>query len=313
MPKSPDISIERIAQAREHIDPVFLNTPQFENNLLSQWVGTSVIVKVECLNPVRSFKGRGACYYTHLLKDTAPQPWICASAGNFGQGLVYAANKHKIPVLVYASVNANSFKISQMRALGAEVRLIGNDFDDAKEAGREYADLKGLTFIEDGRDTPITEGAGTIATELLEWPEPLAAVIIPVGNGALINGVGTWIKSHSPETLVIGAGAEGAPAMEYSFRTQNVRSSETISTFADGIATRIPVPEAIATMTNVVDDMYLVNDQLIYQAVDIIEESLGIKVEGAGAVSLAVAKAFSNKFIGKRIALVISGNNVSKG
>ena len=311
MDPAPSVSLERIAEARSVIDPVFLDSPQFQNDALSDVVGAEIIVKVECVNPVRSFKGRGAEYFTHVHKASAPRPWTCASAGNFGQGLAYAARKHEIVLIVYAATTANPFKVERMRQLGAEVRLVGDDFDAAKDACRQFASDEGRTFIEDGRDVAITEGAGTLAVELLQWPEPFDAVLIPVGNGALIGGVGTWLKAHSPATLVIGTGAEAAPAMERSFREQKVVTTESVSTIADGVATRVPVPEAVTIMIEVADDMLLVDDDAIRRAMTAIERDLGLKVEPAGAVPLAAATTHRERFRDKRLAVVISGSNVS--
>ncbi|GMR22964.1 MAG: pyridoxal-phosphate dependent enzyme [Acidobacteriota bacterium] len=305
------VSLERIAAARSVIDPVFLDTPQFQNDALSDLVDAEIILKVECVNPVRSFKGRGAEYFTHVHKDSAPRPWTCASAGNFGQGLAYAARKHEIRLIVYAASTANTFKVERMRQLGAEVHLVGDDFDAAKDACRRFASDEGCMFIEDGRDIAITEGAGTLGVELLQRREPLDAVLIPVGNGALINGVGTWVKAHAPETLVIGTGAGAAPAMERSFREQKVVTTASVSTIADGVATRVPVPEAVTTMVAVTDDMLLVDDDAIRRAMAAIERELGLKVEPAGAVPLAAATTHRERFRGKRLALVISGSNVS--
>ena len=311
MEPAPSISLESIAEARSLIDPVFIDTPQFQNDALGKLVGAEIVVKVECVNPVRSFKGRGADYFTHVHHASAPSPWTCASAGNFGQGLAYAARKHEIGLIVYAATTANPFKVERMRRLGADVRLVGDDFDASKDACRQFASDEGLTFIEDGRDVAIAEGAGTIAAELLQWPERIDALLVPVGNGALINGIGTWAKAYAPETLVIGTGALAAPAMERSFREHKVVTTESVSTIADGVATRIPIPEAVTTMVEVADDMLLVDDDAIRQAMALIERELGLKVEPAGAVPLAAATTHRERFRGKRLALVISGSNVS--
>ena len=311
MEPAPSISLESIAEARSLIDPVFIDTPQFQNDALGKLVGAEIVVKVECVNPVRSFKGRGADYFTHVHHTSAPSPWTCASAGNFGQGLAYAARKHEIGLIVYAATTANPFKVERMRRLGADVRLVGDDFDASKDACRQFASDEGLTFIEDGRDVAIAEGAGTIAAELLQWPERIDALLVPVGNGALINGIGTWAKAYAPETLVIGTGALAAPAMERSFREHKVVTTESVSTIADGVATRVPIPEAVTTMVEVADDMLLVDDDAIRQAMALIERELGLKVEPAGAVPLAAATTHRERFRGKRLALVISGSNVS--
>ena len=311
MEPAPSISLESIAEARFLIDPVFIDTPQFQNDALGKLVGAEIVVKVECVNPVRSFKGRGADYFTHVHHASAPSPWTCASAGNFGQGLAYAARKHEIGLIVYAATTANPFKVERMRRLGADVRLVGDDFDASKDACRQFASDQGLTFIEDGRDVAIAEGAGTIAAELLQWPERIDALLVPVGNGALINGIGTWAKAYAPDTLVIGTGALAAPAMERSFREHKVVTTESVSTIADGVATRVPVPEAVTTMVEVTDDMLLVDDDAIRQAMALIERELGLKVEPAGAVPLAAATTHRERFRGQRLALVISGSNVS--
>lgn len=311
MEPAPSISLESIAEARSVIDPVFLDTPQFQNDALGDLVGADIVVKVECVNPVRSFKGRGAEYFTHVHHASAPRPWTCASAGNFGQGLAYAARKYEIELVVYAATTANPFKVERMRQLGADVRLVGDDFDASKDACRQFASDEGLTFIEDGRDVAVTEGAGTIAAELLQWPERFDALLVPVGNGALINGIGTWAKAYAPETLVIGTGALAAPAMERSFRKHQIVTTESVSTIADGVATRVPVPEAVTTMVEVADDMLLVDDDSIRQAMAVIERELGLKVEPAGAVPLAAATTYRERFRDKRLGLVISGSNVS--
>ncbi len=307
------ISLERIEEARSVIDPVFLDTPQFRSDSLSAALGADVVLKIECLNPLRSFKGRGACYFTHVFEDRAPEPWVCASAGNFGQGLAYAARARDIPLVVFAAETANPLKVTRMRAFGAEVRLTGRDFDAAKEAARAYAAERKATFVEDGRDPAITEGAGTIAIEILRFEDGFDAVLIPLGNGALLNGVGTWLKAHSPATAVIGVGAAGAPSMERSFRAgKPLALDEPVATIADGVATRVPVPEAVATMLEVADDVLLADEEAIVSSMRLLFRELGLVVEGAGAVTLAAASAHASRFRGQRLLLLIGGGNLDE-
>jgi threonine dehydratase len=307
------VSLARIEEAISVIDPVFLASPQFPSDRLSEDLGFETVFKVECLNPIRSFKGRGASYFAHLHRNDRPHPWVCASAGNFGQGLAYAARARGIPLVVFAAIRANPFKVERMRALGAEVRLVGEDFDAAKEESRRYAAENGLTLVEDGREPAITEGAGTIAIELLRDRARFDAVLVPLGNGALVNGIGTWMKAHSPGTEILGVGAERAPAMERSFRARRpVALDEPVSTIADGVAPRIPVPEAVATMLSVVDDVFLVEEEAILRAMRGIFRELGLVVEGAGAVTLAAARVHRDRFRGKRVALVVGGGNATR-
>lgn len=307
------VSLERIEQARSVIDPVFLDTPQFRSDALSEALGADVVLKVECLNPVRSFKGRGACYFTHLHKDRAPRPWVCASAGNFGQGLAYAARVEDIPLLVFAAETANPLKVERMRRLGAEVRLTGRDFDAAKDASRVYAAEQEATFVEDGREPAITEGAGTIAIEILRSKDGFDAVLIPLGNGALLNGIGRWMKAHSPSTSVVGVGASRAPSMERSFRAgKPVATEGVVATIADGVATRVPVPEAVTTMLEVADDVLLADEESIVSSMRVLFRELGLVVEGAGAVTLAAATAHKERFRGQRLLLLVGGGNADE-
>jgi threonine dehydratase len=304
------ISLDRIERARFAIDPVFLDTPQFRSDALSALLDADVSLKVECLNPLRSFKGRGACWFTDSNRDSAPRPWVCASAGNFGQGLAYAGRARGIPIRVFASERANPLKVRRMRALGAEVEQVGRDFDAAKEAARAFALDREATFVEDGRDPAITEGAGTIALEILRSKEAYDTVLVPLGNGALLNGIGTYLKARSPSVAVLGVGAERAPAMERSFREKKpVVLEETPETLADGVATRVPVPEAVETMLAVADDVLLAREDAIAAAMRLLFQELGLVVEGAGAVTLAAAMDQKPRFRGQRLLLLIGGGN----
>lgn len=304
------LSLEHINEASSLIDPVFRDSPQFIHEELGHQLGIQLLVKVECLNPIRSFKGRGAEYFMSRL-ESFDESLVSASAGNFGQGLAYAARKRGARLTVFASEKANTFKVERMRALGAEVRLVGEDFDEAKEAARESAKHSGSLFVEDGREPAISEGAGTIAVELCRWHDPLDAVLVPVGNGALITGVGRWMKAHSPRTRIIGVGAEGAPAMERSFRSGTCVNTDTVHTIADGVAVRVPVPEAVAEMAHLVDDMVLVDEEKILEAMRVLFLSLGLAVEGAGAVTLAALTLFQDQLAGKSVAILICGGNLT--
>jgi threonine dehydratase len=198
-----------------------------------------------------------------------------------------------------------------MRELGAEVVLCGHDFDAAKAAARQHAAKRDFIFVEDGRDPPVSEGAGTIAIELLRWPSPFDAVVVALGNGALVNGIGTWIKAHRPAARVIGVCASGAPAMEKSFRAGQVIVTPEAGTIADGIAIRVPVPEAVADMRGLVDDVLVVNDETILRAMRLILEHTGVLTEPSGAVGVAAILAHPGMFAGQAVAAIVCGGNVA--
>ena len=305
------LSAGRIEEAARVVDPVFLGSPQYEAEALGEELGLRLVCKVETANPIRSFKGRGTDYLLHRSGGEAGR-LVCASAGNFGQGLAYAARKRGVPVTVFAAMGASPVKVEAMRRLGAEVRLAGRDLDEAKEAARLFAEATaGVRFVEDGREPEISEGAGTIALELCRWSQPFDAVGVPLGNGALIPGMGTWTKAHAPETRVLGVCAAGAPAMALSLRGGRATSTEGVNTIADGIAVRVSIREALSDRSGVVDGVLLVDDNSMVRAMRLLFRHLGLVVEPAGAAGVAALLAHRERFAGSLVATPLCGGNLT--
>jgi threonine dehydratase len=269
-----------------------------------------VLLKVETINPIRCFKGRGTDFLVAGLSEHSP-PLVTASAGNFGQGMAYASRRRGFQLVVFAAETANELKIDRMRRLNADVRLFGQDFDAAKEAARSFAQATGASFIEDGREPAIAEGAATIAVELCRSRDPIDFALVPLGNGALLAGIGRWMKAHSPQTRIIGVCAAGAPAMGLSLRDGNVQSTESMATIADGIGVRVPVPEALDDLDSVVDEILLVEDDAMLEAVRLLFQHHGLVVEPSGAAGLAASIAFQERFRGARIATPLCGGNLT--
>ncbi len=303
------LSLAHIEQAMHVIDPVFLHTPQYRAESLDALLGCRVVVKVETLNPIRSFKGRGASYF--LTQVPTGTPLICASAGNFGQAMAYACRSKGVHLIVYASVHANPLKVERMRALEAEVRLHGDDFDAAKAEAKRVAQTTNTRMVEDSLEVATGEGAGTIGFELLQWSEPLDSVLVALGNGALLTGVGRWVKAHAPTTRVIGVAATGAPAMVESWRANQLIEHTTVHTIADGIAVRIPIPEAVKDMHGTVDDALLVSDESMLTAMKLLHHHLGLVVEPSGAVGIAAILERRDQFQDQLVATIICGGNVT--
>ncbi len=303
------LKLNRIAHALTIIDPVFLNTPQFRAESLEAALGCRLIVKVETLNPIRSFKGRGASFVAAGLDAGATV--VCASAGNFGQAMAYACRDRGVHVIIYASVNANPLKLERMHALGAEVRLHGSDFDAAKIEAKRFASAYGLPMVEDSLEPATGEGAGTMAAELLRWPEPIEPLLVALGNGAMLTGIGRWVKAYAPATQVIGVAAVGAPAMAESWRLGQIVTYDQIDTIADGIGVRLPVPEAVADMRGTVDDVVLVRDATIVTAMQRIHQQLGLVVEPSGAVGVAALLEDRARFQGQLVATILCGGNLT--
>lgn len=308
----PRLSLTRVHEAARRINPVFLHSPQFESEALGEVLGLRLTLKLETLNPLRSFKGRGADFLVGKLREQEGVPLlVCASAGNFGQAVAYAARRHGLEVVIYAATTANPLKVARMRALGADVRLEGEDFDAAKLAAKAFAHEAGARFLEDGLDPETAEGAGTIGLELLTLKDLPEVLAIPLGNGALINGLALALKASCPDVKIVAVQATGAPAMVQSWRTGQVVVTERAETIADGIAVRLPVPEAVADMAGLVDDALLVSDEGIVHAMKLVQEHVGIVAEPAGAVGVAALLENPDVFRGRHVGTVICGSNVT--
>jgi threonine dehydratase len=301
-----DLSITRIDTASRAIDPVFRDTPQYVDEQLCAALGRRVIIKVETANPLRSFKGRGADFFVGQLGGRPTV--VCSSTGNFGQAMAYAGRRRGLAVEVFVPENVNPVKLARMRAFGARVTAIGVDSAAAEAAARDHAAATtGCVYVEDGKEPTIAEGAGTIGIELLA-AGPFDTVVLPVGDGALITGVARWIKDRAPETRIVGVCASGAPSMVMSWRAGKPVSTERSDTIAEGIEVRVPVPESVARLVALVDDMVLVDDGDLLETMRLSAETLGLLLEPSGAAGLAAIRV--HNLPGERLATVLTGSNL---
>jgi threonine dehydratase len=308
------LQLDRIRRAPAAIDPVFLGSPQYACAPLGAALGCSMTLKVETLNPVRSFKGRGTETVMSWLSQHENAPTaVCASAGNLGQALAYSGAQRSIPVTVVAAENANRLKIDRIRALGATVRLEGDDIEDARRLARAIAERDGSYLVEDSLDLATCDGAGTIGLELFEATERLDAVVIALGGGAMASGIGYVAKSLAPHVEVIAVQPEGAPAMALSWRNGSVVETETIDTIADGVAGRCPIPEVLADLLLVLDDVVLVSEDSIKAGMRLLYRHAGLIVEPSAALGVAAVLENRERFHGQRIATVICGSNITTG
>jgi threonine dehydratase len=304
------LSLERIQHAATVIPPEFLNTPQYRAESLEPILGCQLIVKLETANPIRSFKGRGSAYFVSQLEAGARI--VCASAGNFGQGLAYAVRRRgDVDLTVYASVNANPFKLERMRALGAKVVLAGEDFDAAKLEAKRFAAVTNATMVEDGLIESISEGAGTIGLELARFDGVIDDLVIPLGNGAMLGGVARWFKHARGDTRIVAVQTRGAPAMLESWQAKRVIEHTAIRTIADGIGVRIPIPEAVEDMRDLVDEGLLVRDETILETIKLAHQHLGVVLEPSGAAGLAAILEHRERFSGRSVATILCGGNLT--
>jgi threonine dehydratase len=303
------LSLQNIVAAAAAIDPVFRDTPQYEAETLHAQLGCRLVVKVETLNPIRSFKARGAQF---LVSQMSGSPHlVCATAGNFGQGMAYAARRRGWPITTFVGANANPMKVDRMRGLGATVRQGCDDPDELHAEAAAFARKNGFRLVQDGREAAIAEGAGTIAVELLKWPKCFDDIVVPLGDGALLGGMARWVRAQCPTTRVIGVCATASPAMERSWRSRKVVSAPCDATIAAGIVVGTPFEEAVTDLTGLIDDVLLVPDSSLITAMRLAHKELGVVLEPAGAAGLAALLDHREQFRGRLVATVLTGGNVS--
>jgi threonine dehydratase len=298
------LSLQHIVAASEAIDPEFRDTPQYEAETLREQLGFRLVVKVETLNPIRSFKARGAQF---LVSQMSGSPHlVCATAGNFGQGMAYAARKRGWPITIFVGANANPMKVQRMRDLGATVQTGSDDPDALHAAAKEFAHKNGAQLVEDGREAAIA------AVELLRWPKCFDDIVVPLGDGALLGGMARWVKAQCPKTRVIGVCATASPAMERSWRSKRVVSAPCDGTIAAGIVVGTPFEEAVTDLIDLIDDVLLVPDSSLITAMRLAHKELGVVLEPAGAAGLAALLDHREQFRGRLVATVLTGGNVSE-
>ena len=252
------LKLDRVRDAVNAIDPVFLDTPALPCAPLGHVLGCSVTLKVETLNPVRSFKGRGTETVAAAARRKGASRVVCASAGNLGQALAYSGSRRGLDVTVVAARTASPLKLRRIAALGADLRLEGEDIEDARLLAREIAKADGAYLVEDSLELATCEGAATIGLELVRDDPRLDVVLVALGGGALASGVGYVLRSLAEHVEVIGIQPVGAPAMALSWRRRAVVETDHIETIADGVAGRCPIAEVLEDLLVVLDDVVLV-------------------------------------------------------
>jgi threonine dehydratase len=272
--------------------------------------GLALFVKREDGHELGAFKWRGALPTIDAYKERGAAAVVTASTGNHGAAVAWASQRLGLRAMVYAPAGASLAKLAMIDGLGAEIRLAGTDLDFAKEEGKRFAEEAHVPFFEDGVEPTQYAGYGVIADEILDQaPEPPSAVVVPVGNGALIAGIGRTLRRRSPSTLVVGVAAKQAPVMALCFEAKKVVECGRMETFADGLAVRVAIPEAVALVNDVVDRLLLVSEREIAHAVGAYARA-GIRAEGAAAAALAALPQLGQT-TGPVVA-VVTGRNIDE-
>lgn len=275
--------------------------------------GADVYVKKEFLNPAGSFKLRGALNLVQVLQEkTRHKSIVTCSTGNHGSAMAFACKQFDMPILVGVPEDCDRRKVELIRQFDAELRFVGRDLDETKEILHGELDYDRQIFIEDGSSPDVVAGTATIGLELQEQLADMEVVVVPVGNGALIGGIGAMIKDRMPGAKVVGVYAEKAPCMALSYDAGKPVDTKSCATFAGGVAVRIAIPAAVKLVNEVVDEMLAVSDADMKAAMAEYYRYSGELPEGAGAASLAALARYPAKFSGKTICLVASGANVDE-
>ena len=306
--------IKNIQKAKDIVRDVALVTPLQHNERLSEQYDAKVYLKREDLQPIRSFKLRGAYHKIYKLSDAERKLGIvCASAGNHAQGVALACNKLGIKGTIFMPVPTPKQKLNQVRMFGGEnieTRLVGDTFDDAYAAAQSFKDKSKSIFIHPFEDKDVVIGQATLALELLEQSQaPIDYILVPIGGGGLISGVLHVFKTLSPNTKVIGIEPEGAPAMHQSLERGKNTELNSIDPFVDGAAVRKVGDDAYDLCDNYLDKLVLVSEGKICQSILKLYNREAIVVEPAGAMSTASLKMIGEEIKGKNVVCLICGGN----
>ncbi|WP_086240622.1 threonine ammonia-lyase [Campylobacter devanensis] len=306
------ISLNKIIQAKRNIDGFVAKTPFGFAPKLSKIAGADIYLKKENLQITGAYKVRGAFNKIANLDENAKKCGVvAASAGNHAQGVAISAKHFGVKAIIIMPEAAPLSKVSGTKALGAEVILKGNNFDEAYAYALEYAKENNMSFIHPFDDELVQAGQGTIALEMLDEVSDLDYMVVPVGGGGLISGVASCAKQINPDIKIIGVSAKGAPAMFESFKDKCQHNSKSVRTIADGIAVRDASQITLSHILECVDDMVQVDDEEIANAILYLLEQQKIMVEGAGAVSVAAILEGKFEFKkGSKIGAILSGGNI---
>lgn len=300
-------------KAALNLKKVVTRTPLQLNPGLSRKYQCNVYLKREDLQVVRSYKLRGAYNkMSSLPAEQLQKGVVCASAGNHAQGFAYSCKKLNVKGVVFMPVITPNQKINQTKMFGEdfiEVKLVGDTFDDCAIAAKKYTEENEMTFIPPFDDYKIIEGQGTVGLEILEELSDIDYLFIPVGGGGLSAGVGTYFKTYSPKTKIIGLEPEGAPSMFEALKAGAPVTLDNIDRFVDGAAVKRVGDITFSICKDVLDDMHLVPEGKICTTILKLYNEDAIVTEPAGALSIAALDDYADVIKGKNIVCIIGGGN----
>jgi len=300
-------------EAAHRLKKVVTRTPLTFNNHLSKKYQCNIFLKREDLQIVRSYKLRGAYnMMSSLPAEQLGRGVVCASAGNHAQGFAYSCKKLNAKGVVFMPIITPNQKVNQTKMFGedfVEIKLVGDTYDDCADAAKKYTEENGMVFIPPFDDLKIIEGQGTVGIEILEDLSDIDYLFLPIGGGGLCSGVGTYFKTYSPKTKIIGLEPEGAPAMYQSLKAGYPVTLENIDRFVDGAAVKRVGDLTFSICKDVLDDMHLVPEGKVCSTILKLYNEDAIVAEPAGALSIAALDDYAEEIKNKNVVCIVSGSN----
>ncbi|MBN8719488.1 MAG: threonine ammonia-lyase [Sediminibacterium magnilacihabitans] len=299
--------------AAARLKPVVNRTPLTFNHNLSRKYSCEVYLKREDLQVVRSYKLRGAYnMMSSLSADELHRGVVCASAGNHAQGFAYSCKKLNVKGVVFMPIITPNQKVNQTKMFGegfVQVKLVGDTFDDCAQAAKKYTVDHQMVFVPPFDDIRIIEGQATVGMEILEDLPAVDYLFVPVGGGGLSAGVGSYFKTFSPKTKIIGLEPEGAPSMKEALKAGHPVVLDDIERFVDGAAVKKVGDLTFSICKEVLDDMHLVPEGKVCSTILKLYNEDAIVAEPAGALSIAALDDYAAEIKGKKVVCVVSGSN----
>jgi threonine dehydratase len=309
------ISVEQIRAAREVIYGALNPTPLTEYSLLGREIGARVFLKHENHQITGAFKVRGGLnFMSHFARERSHDGVITATRGNHGQSVAMAAGVYSIPATIVVPFGNNPEKNEAMRAYGARLIEYGRDFDEAREETERLSKAENLRYIHSANEPHLINGVGTYALEIIEAlnlrGSHADAIFVPIGLGSGVCGVITAFRALSPKTRIYGVQAEGAPSLYLSWKEGRIVETTDAHTFADGVATRVPAALTFDIIRSGIDEIVLVSDSEIINAIRLLWRTTHNLVEGAGAAATAATVKLRDSLKGQNVVSVLTGGNL---
>jgi threonine dehydratase len=303
-------TLEDVHAARERVYTAVRPTPLMRHGLLAAETGLDIFVKHENHNPTGAFKIRGGLNLIGSLSPDERRGVMTATTGNHGQSIAFACQREGVPCLIVTPVGNNPEKNAAMRALGAEVREFGRDFDEAREKVEAMLAERGWRYVHSANEPLLIAGVGTYALEIFEELPGVDAVLVPIGGGSGASGCCIVRSGLGSRAKVIGVQAERADAFARSWRGTTRIVGDNADTFAEGMATRVTFDLTFGILKHELDDIVTLTEDELAEGVRLALRATHNLAEGAGAAPLMAAMKLRDQLAGKKIVCVMSGANI---